>query len=93
MLFLQLQNPVKVITPSSRTSLHRGKEPASRSILLLELWKVRIFLVETLQQEIIQAFGEMRSNQPNSIGSNLELTQPVPIMWSFWCPELDKMLY
>ena len=81
----------KVITPSSRTSLHRGKEPASQSTLLLELQKVRIFPVETLQQEITQAIGQMRSSQPNSIRSKLELTQPVPILGNFWCPELDQM--
>ena len=71
--------------------MHRGKEAASQSTLLLELQKVRIFLVETLQQEITQALGEMRSSQPNSIGSELELTQPVSILVNFWCPELDQM--
>ena len=75
----------KVITPSSRTFLHRGKEPASQSTLLLELQKVRIFPVETLQQEITQAIGQMRSSQPNSLRSKLELTQPVPILGNFQC--------
>lgn len=35
--------------------------------------------------------GEMRSNQPNSVMAKLKLAQPDPVMWSFQCPERDKI--